>query len=60
MLHGLPESWYSWHKVLPLPDPSFHYILPDMKGYERCTATDMDYGWHHVADQSLALMDTAQ
>jgi pimeloyl-ACP methyl ester carboxylesterase len=57
MLHGLPESWYSWSKVLPLLDPSFHYIVPDMKGYGRSTSADMDYGWHHVGDQTLALLN---
>jgi len=57
MLHGLPESWYSWSKVLPLLDPDYRYILPDMKGYGRSTSDDMDYGWHHVGDQSMALLD---
>ncbi|MFZ4617420.1 MAG: alpha/beta fold hydrolase, partial [Rectinemataceae bacterium] len=57
MLHGLPESWYSWRKVLPLLDPSYRYILPDMKGYGRSTSADMDYNWHHVGDQTLALLD---
>jgi epoxide hydrolase 4 len=57
LLHGLPESWYSWGKVLPLLDPAFHYIVPDMKGYGRSTSTDLNYNWHHVADQTFALMD---
>jgi pimeloyl-ACP methyl ester carboxylesterase len=57
LLHGLPESWYSWNKVLPLLDPTFHYIVPDMKGYGRSTSTDLNYNWHHVGDQTLALMD---
>jgi epoxide hydrolase 4 len=57
MLHGLPESWYSWSKILPLLDPSFHYIVPDMKGYGLSASADMDYNWHHVGDQTLALLD---
>ena len=57
LLHGLPESWYSWHKVLPLLDSSFHYIVPDMKGYGRSTSSDINYNWHHVADQTFSLMD---
>ena len=58
MLHGLPESWYSWSKVLPLLDPAYCYIVPDMKGYGRSTSADMDYNWHHVGDQTMALLDT--
>jgi pimeloyl-ACP methyl ester carboxylesterase len=57
LLHGLPESWYSWSRVLPLLDPAFHYIVPDMKGYGRSTSSDMNYNWHHVADQTFALME---
>ena len=57
LLHGLPESWYSWVKVLPLLDPSFHYIVPDMKGYGQSTASDTDYNWHTVAKQNLDLVD---
>ena len=58
MLHGLPESWYSWSKVLPLLDPAYHYIVPDMKGYGRSTSVDTNYNWHHVGNQTLALLDT--
>jgi epoxide hydrolase 4 len=57
LLHGLPESWYSWVKVLPLLDPSFHYIVPDMKGYGQSPASDTDYNWHTVAKQTLDLVD---
>jgi epoxide hydrolase 4 len=57
LLHGLPESWYSWAKVLPLLDPSFRCIVPDMKGYGQSTAADSDYNWHTVARQTLDLMD---
>jgi epoxide hydrolase 4 len=60
LLHGLPESWYSWSKVLPLLDPSFRYIVPDMKGYGQSTASDSDYNWHTVAKQTLDLMDALQ
>jgi epoxide hydrolase 4 len=57
LLHGLPESWYSWSRVRPLLDPSFHDIVPDMKGYGQSSATDTDYNWHTVARQTLELMD---
>jgi pimeloyl-ACP methyl ester carboxylesterase len=60
MLHRLPESWYSWARVIPLLDPGFHYIVPDMKGYGQSTATDTDYSWHTVARQTLDLMDALQ
>ena len=55
-LHGLPEGWYSWSKVLPLVDHSYRLIAIDMKGYGRSTAADDDYNWHTVAAQTLDLM----
>ena len=55
-LHGLPEGWYSWSKVLPLVDQNYRLIAIDMKGYGRSDRTDTDYNWHTVASQTLDLM----
>jgi len=33
MLHGFPECWYMWHKLLPRMAERFHVIAPDMRGY---------------------------
>lgn len=57
LVHGLPEGYYSWEKVIPLLDQSYRILAIDMKGYGRSTSTDDNYEWHHVADQTLALMD---
>jgi len=36
MLHGFPESWYSWrHQFEPLANAGFHAVAPDMRGYGR-------------------------
>jgi pimeloyl-ACP methyl ester carboxylesterase len=55
-MHGLPEGWYSWSKVLPLVDHSYRLIAIDMKGYGRSDLQDTDYNWHTVASQTLDLM----
>jgi epoxide hydrolase 4 len=57
-LHGLPEGWYSWSKVLPLVDHAYRLIAIDMKGYGRSDRRDMDYNWHAVASQTLDLMSS--
>jgi pimeloyl-ACP methyl ester carboxylesterase len=57
-LHGLPEGWYSWRYVLPLVDHHYRLIAIDMKGYGRSDLHDGDYNWHHVANQTLELMDS--
>jgi pimeloyl-ACP methyl ester carboxylesterase len=34
MLHGFPESWYSWrHQFEPLARAGYHAVAPDMRGY---------------------------
>jgi pimeloyl-ACP methyl ester carboxylesterase len=34
MLHGFPESWYSWrHQFEPLASAGYHAVAPDMRGY---------------------------
>ena len=34
LVHGFPESWYSWRHQLPaLADAGFHAIAPDVRGY---------------------------
>jgi pimeloyl-ACP methyl ester carboxylesterase len=34
MLHGFPESWYSWrHQFEPLANAGYHAVAPDMRGY---------------------------
>ena len=33
LLHGFPEFWYCWSKVIPLLKDDFKLIIPDMRGY---------------------------
>ena len=33
LLHGFPEFWYCWSKVIPLLKDNFKLIVPDMRGY---------------------------
>jgi pimeloyl-ACP methyl ester carboxylesterase len=34
LVHGWPESWYSWrHQLKPLADAGYHVVAPDMRGY---------------------------
>jgi pimeloyl-ACP methyl ester carboxylesterase len=34
LLHGWPESWYSWrHQLTALADAGYHAVAPDVRGY---------------------------
>ncbi|QRN98008.1 alpha/beta hydrolase [Archangium violaceum] len=36
LLHGWPESWYSWrHQLRALADAGYHAVAPDVRGYGR-------------------------
>ena len=49
LLHGFPETAYSWRKVLPLlAAAGFHAVAPDQRGYGRTT------GWDDRHDGDLA------
>ncbi len=33
LLHGFPEFWYSWSKVIPLLSSHYKVVAPDLRGY---------------------------
>jgi pimeloyl-ACP methyl ester carboxylesterase len=39
LVHGFPESWYSWRHQLPaLAEAGYHAVAPDVRGYGRTDA----------------------
>lgn len=61
MLHGWPEFWYAWSKVIPSLSASYDVIAPDLRGFglsekpDGC-ATEAYTLDHHVNDL-LGLLD---
>ncbi len=33
LLHGFPDFWFGWKKLIPLIKDNFQLIIPDMRGY---------------------------
>jgi pimeloyl-ACP methyl ester carboxylesterase len=56
-LHGLPESWYSWHYQLEALAGEYRVIAVDLKGYGQSDKSDGDYSAEQVAEEILALLD---
>jgi pimeloyl-ACP methyl ester carboxylesterase len=60
LLHGFPESWYSWrHQLTALAAAGYHAVAPDQRGYgqtDRPAGVD-SYTMLHLAGDVLALMD---
>src|SRR5262245_15456706 len=32
LLHGWPETWYEWHKIMPALAKNYTVIAPDLRG----------------------------
>src|SRR3954451_10676624 len=61
LVHGFPESWYSWRHQLPaLADAGFRAVAIDVRGYGRSskpTAVDAYRMVNHVAD-NIGVLDS--
>jgi pimeloyl-ACP methyl ester carboxylesterase len=60
MLHGWPQHWYAWRKVIPLLGESHRLIAPDLRGFGWTDAPRDGYGTGELADDLLALLDTLE
>jgi pimeloyl-ACP methyl ester carboxylesterase len=60
LLHGFPESWYSWrHQLMALADAGFHAVAPDQRGYgqtDRPEAIDA-YSMFQLVGDVIGLLD---
>ncbi|HXW87017.1 MAG TPA: alpha/beta hydrolase [Streptosporangiaceae bacterium] len=60
LLHGFPESWYSWrHQLTALAAAGYHAVAPDQRGYCQTSAPAgvADYSILHLTGDVIALMD---
>ena len=60
LVHGWPESWYSWRHQLPaLAAAGFHAVAPDMRGYGKSDkpAAVEDYDINHVTGDLVGIAD---
>ncbi len=60
LVHGWPESWYSWRHQLPaLADAGYHAVAPDMRGYGKTDAPGEveDYDTVHLTGDIVGIID---
>jgi pimeloyl-ACP methyl ester carboxylesterase len=60
LLHGFPESWYSWrHQLQALADAGYHAVAPDQRGYGQTDApADAEkYTQLHLVGDVIGLLD---
>jgi pimeloyl-ACP methyl ester carboxylesterase len=59
LLHGFPESWYSWrHQLRALADAGFHAVAPNQRGYPGTDspASVADYSMLHLVGDVVGLI----
>src|SRR3954451_20513234 len=60
LLHGWPESWYSWrHQFGPLAEAGYRVVGPDQRGYARSGAPPdlTSYPLPHPVGGAIALIE---
>ncbi len=60
MLHGFPESWYSWRHQLPaLAEAGYHAVAPDVRGYGQSDAPEAveAYSMKQLTADAVGILD---
>ena len=60
LLHGFPESWYSWrHQLGALAGAGYHAVAPDLRGYGQTSRPDAidQYTIFHLVGDVIGLID---
>jgi pimeloyl-ACP methyl ester carboxylesterase len=60
LVHGWPQHWYAWRKVIPLLSERHRVICPDLRGFGWTDAPRDGYGTAALVDDLLALLDTLE
>lgn len=60
LLHGWPQHWYEWRKVLPELAASRRCVVPDLRGLGWSEAPPHGYRKETLAQDVLAILDELQ
>ena len=56
LLHGYPQSWYEWHKVMPELAKHYHVVAPSLRGAGKSDAPASGYDKKTLAADIHGLM----
>ena len=56
LLHGWPETWYSWHRVMPALAKNYTVIAPDLRGLGDSSKPPTGYDGKTVAEDMHQLV----
>ena len=58
LVHGHPETWYAWRKIMPTLAQHYTLIVPDMRGYGDSSKPETGYEKHIVAEDLHQLLQS--
>jgi pimeloyl-ACP methyl ester carboxylesterase len=56
-LHGWPDSWLSFSRLLPFVPPRYRAIVPDQRGFGESDRPDSGYDISNMAADAIDLLD---
>ena len=57
LLHGWPQNWWAWRRLIPLLAERFRVICPDLRGFGWSDAPRDGYDKQAIAEDVLQLLD---
>jgi pimeloyl-ACP methyl ester carboxylesterase len=57
LLHGWPENWYCWRRVVPALSRHFRLLMPDLRGFGWSSTPGSGYDAPTFAADAVALLD---
>jgi pimeloyl-ACP methyl ester carboxylesterase len=60
LLHGWPQHWYAWRKVIPLLATDHRVIAPDLRGFGWSEVRPGDFSKQALADDIPPLLDALE
>jgi pimeloyl-ACP methyl ester carboxylesterase len=57
LLHGVPKSWYYWHRIIPILSEHFTVIAPDIRGFGDSFRPQSGYDMETVSEDIVQLVD---
>jgi pimeloyl-ACP methyl ester carboxylesterase len=56
LLHGWPETWYEWHKIMPALAKNYTVIAPDLRGLGDTSKPNTGYDGNTTAEDIYQLL----
>ena len=57
LVHGVPKSWYYWHRIIPLLTPHYRLLVPDVRGFGDSFRPKDGYDMGTIAEDLAQLAD---